>query len=82
MFQSFADDTQLMHCFDVENITNAVFTLQEDVNNICNYSAKYNLSINPEKTKILLFCALETKKRDIADFLRISIDDIVKMQRF
>lgn len=51
----YADDTQLVHCFDPDHSGLACEHINADLSSILQYSTEHNLTINPNKTKLLLF---------------------------
>jgi hypothetical protein len=61
--QCYADDTQLLFCFDPFQAGEAKDFLNQDLLSIYKYSQEHNLKINPNKTEVLLFCA--EKRRQI-----------------
>ena len=61
--QCYADDTQLLFCFDPFQADDAKDLLNQDLHSIYEYSQEHNLKINPNKTEVLLFCA--EKRRQI-----------------
>jgi hypothetical protein len=54
--QAFADDTQLYKSFHRSQFDLNIQVINEELNRIFNLSAQHNLTLNPAKCKILLFC--------------------------
>lgn len=70
--QAYADDTQLLLNFDPLHPENAAIDLNEDLERVVQFSVEHNLSINPGKTEVLLFCS-EGLRNSLTGRLRIQI---------
>lgn len=73
--QLFADDTQILHYFDSSEIHTANTLVNNDLRSIFEYSKEHNLSINPSKTKAVLFCS-KTKRTFVENSLELELDGI------
>nr|CAH7762105.1 unnamed protein product [Callosobruchus chinensis] len=66
--QTFADDTQVIHYFNSDEAYHASRVLQADLDKICKFSHDHNLDINPDKTKVLMFCSDSERDHITASF--------------
>lgn len=72
--QCYADDTQLLFCFDPAEADEAKDLINQDLNAIYEYSQEHNLKINPKKTEVLLFCA-EKRRQMLQAQLKLILGD-------
>lgn len=74
--QSFADDTQIVHYFNLNNLEQATAKINYDIVKLCEYSEKHNLQINPSKSSVIIFCG-DSARNNIKDQLKVSINNTI-----
>lgn len=71
----YADDTQVYYSFDVSTAVVANNKINSDLQELINQSTAHCLSINPAKSKVLLFGRKQSRSKCIKD-LNIVIDNV------
>lgn len=72
--QAYADDTQILHHFELTNVAEASEKINKELESIFQFSKEHNLKLNPDKCSAMLFCSKQ--KRDIIKTqLNIKIND-------
>lgn len=70
----YADDTQLYISFFPEQYNDALIKLNEDLNNVYNYSISHSLLLNPSKSACLLF-GPKVKCVEITPHFQVSVNN-------
>jgi hypothetical protein len=56
LLESYVDDSKLLLSFTIQDVDNAILSLQDDLSGITKRCCENKLLINPTKTKFLLIC--------------------------
>nr|CAI5860341.1 unnamed protein product [Callosobruchus analis] len=70
--QFFPDDTQMYYSFENDDIKSANRALNDDLEGISNYCSKHNLSINPCKSKLIIYSS-RAHKNNVLDKILVNI---------
>nr|CAI5838597.1 unnamed protein product [Callosobruchus analis] len=68
----YADDTQVVHTFRPEDARYAKENFEHDIRQVIQFSTEHNLSVNPAKSSVTLFCP-ENHREHIQSVLKLNI---------
>lgn len=72
---TYADDTQIYYSFSKNNIELSINSINTDLQNLYEQSQKYNLILNPLKTKVLVFSSKNCYS-EICQLVKLNINGV------
>lgn len=74
-YHCYADDTQLYLAFSPENFLTAAAKMNQDLQALAEISKQHFLTLNPSKSKVLIFCSKANREFLVRNFT-VSIDGV------